>query len=500
MPSRRPALLAVAAFLTGLASLAGPAAAAPNADPSLHTDLGTLCSWNFSCGGTAARLKWSRTGPSCWSNVAAEMPFAVVLRGNGFPHTSYDYLQDHLAQNGIVSAALDVLAEPQAVSDYQDAADEAETFLDSQCFEDEFLDRFSIANPVDFAQTAIVGHSRGGETARYLAANLVSHAEIDVRAVVALAPTRATTKTLYGTQTSAYLLLYGTGDPDVPPQQAFAAHDLTGWQEISTPTSFDLDRGMKLLVNGSHSGFSDPPNAWVAAGQQNATKGYVHAFLRAWLKDDWQFYQGYIRGDEIPASLPEVLSQFSTRVARKVIDSFEDLSVTPSTIGGMVSSYSMNLINALDLTTLTTTPHAGRGLRIRPSADSAYVSWSIPFGQRDFADYLVLSLRIGQIAGNGPVEARIGFRPVGEEDIQWVDLADYGGIPERLDLCVDGDNACDDFETFGTMRTIRIPVDDLGDVDDVETIYLQFQSGAINDQFILDNLEFAETFGLAPLP
>ena len=112
MQPRRNAFRA-AALLAGLAAPASPASAAPNADPSLHTDLSTLCSWNFSCGGTAARLKWSRTGPSCWSNVDAEMPFAVILRGNGYPHTSYDYLQDHLAQNGIVSAALDVIAEPR---------------------------------------------------------------------------------------------------------------------------------------------------------------------------------------------------------------------------------------------------------------------------------------------------------------------------------------------------------------------------------------------------
>lgn len=490
-------LVFAGAFAASLA--VEPLIASPNSDPSLHTELGGLCSWNITCANVAARIRWSPNGASCFNDTVPDMPFAIVLHGNGFGYDRYDYLQDHLAKNGIASASLNVMAANETQSSFQAAADNAQDFLDSQCFDDNFIAHFSSPEPIDFSKTAIIGHSRGGETARYLAANLVAHAHIDVQAVVALAPTHSTNKALTGSQTAAYLLLFGSDDPDPSPFGVFAAHDLAGWNEVSTPTALDLDRGMKFLEQGNHVHFSDPinPNEFVGGSQRAATKGYLNAFLRAWLKGDWQFYEGYIRGDSIPNAWSNaVLSQFSTKISRKVVDNFEDLNASPNTLGGTVSSVFMSSVSAVDATTLSTvTPHSGRVLRVQPSANNAYVTWSIPNGQRNFTSNLVLSLRIGQITGSGPVTARIGVK--NGDVFQWVDLGAYGGIPEPMPICTVGLTSCEQVENLGTMRTIRIPVDDFGSVNDVQTIYLQFLTGAIGDQFIVDNLEFAEAWQIA---
>lgn len=483
MRNFRPLIAFVAA-----AACAFPAAAASDPDPSVNTELTKVCLWKFTCGGVSARVKWSPDGLSCFGNAVPEMPFTVILRGNDFDKNEYNYLQDHLAQNGIASAALSVLPPNVNVSDYQGAADDAEAFLDSQCFIDEWIDRFTIGNPVDFSQTAIIGHSRGGEAARYLADNLVYHPEIDVRAVVALAPTHSTDKELYGTRSAGYLLLYGTDDPDTAPESVFPAHDSTGWNEISTPTASDLDRGMKLIKLATHKGFLDSGGA----AQRAATQGYVNAFLRAWLKDDWQFYEDYIRGDAKPASYPsDIRSQFSSRTARRVIDNFENANTNLSTMNAGVGSLYMTVFSEVDATTLDT-PHVGNVLKMQPSANNAYATWAIPVGQRDFSDRSVLSLRIGQITGTGPITARIGLWD--GSDLHWLDLGAYGGVPEPLDLCVAGGNFCTVWNVYGTLRTIRIPLADFGagNYDDVLTVYLQFQSGAIGDQIAVDNLELAD--------
>lgn len=73
-------------------------------------------------------------------------------------------------------------------------------------------------------------------------------------------------------------------------------------------------------------------------------------------------------------------------------------------------------------------------------------------------------------------------------------LNDHGGIPEPITMCV-GESpgqGCNVLEDRGFMRTIRIPVGEFGAVNDVRNIYLQFLSGAVGDEFIVDNLEFAD--------
>ena len=178
-------------FLVCIPSLA--AAQLIGGDPSTHREYSGVCTWNWNCGGTLARMKWTSNGGTCWDNSLPQMPLVIILRGNGFSQADYDYLQHHLARNGMLSASIDVVANHPMVglptsTDHQETADEAEAYLTSDCFQEDFLDNFASAQPVDFHNTAIVGHSRGGETARYLADNFYGHPDFTTRAVVAMAP------------------------------------------------------------------------------------------------------------------------------------------------------------------------------------------------------------------------------------------------------------------------------------------------------------------------
>jgi pimeloyl-ACP methyl ester carboxylesterase len=464
-------------------------------DPSVHTDTSGLCTWTLVCGTRRGQMRWSPVGPHCFEDAVPNMPLAIILRGNGFNYYDYDYLQNHLARNGILSASVDVVASGLTTTAHQTAANIAEQFLTSSCFETSFLDRFLTDTPVDFHRTGIVGHSRGGETARYLAFDLLENPEFTVRAVVALAPTQHTSALINGLRTNAYMLLYGTSDPDVVSSSAFTAHDDLSFNEVSTPTALDLDRSMKLLVGGNHTGFTD--GLTLDGPQRSATRGYVHAFFRAWLRDDFSFYNDYIRGDSVPGVWNSpVYSQFSSAIARRVIDSFEHGELSPSTLGGSVIAVGMDLAAPFDAGTFAGTSHIGGVLRVQPSFSGAFMAWEIPPGLRDVASYLFLSLRIGRLNSSGPAEVRLSLQNGAE--IYWVDLADYGGVPEPETMCLESAvSICQNSAAQGHMRTIRVPFSDLGPHDDVQAVYLEFLSGTVHDDFLIDNLEFADSlFGL----
>jgi hypothetical protein len=483
----------------------GVGAAGKSSDPAAHTVYGNTCTWRLTCGGTAAQIRWPRSGATCFDGAVPNLPLAVILRGTGFSYRDYDYLQTHLARNGILSASLDLLATDcttengnltKCAASHQLVADQSLSFLTSSCLRDNFLERFPTAHPVDFQRTAVIGHSRGGESARYLDSTLTADSRFTTRAVLALAPTRHTDRTLFGDQAYAYLLLYGTSDPDVPPRQAFRSHDLTGWNEFSTPTSFDLDRGMKLLVKVQHRSFLDGDQFGDAKAQ---AQGYANAFLRAWLLGDWTFYGGYVRGDAVPGAFSSpVYSQFSSATARRVIDNFEDGTLTPNTLGGSTQTSSMSEAAVNDGSALAGTEHVGRLLTLRPGASGARVTWNVPASARNASSYLYLSLRIGRLTGSGAAGARLGIR--NGSTTTWVDLANHGGIPAPESMCVAGDGlgfGCDQWSDRGHMRTIRVPLPAFGAVNDVQAVHLEFLASSVGDRFVVDNVELSDTFLVA---
>lgn len=114
----------------------------------------------------------------------------------------------------------------------------------------------------------------------------------------------------------------------------FLAHEEAGNNDWNTPSGYDLFRSMKFFAAGTHSGFSDLG----FTSQRETTRGYVHAYLRAHLKSDWSYYEDYIRGDAIPDDFEPVFSQYSDPTARRVVDNAERASLSPSSIGDVVTT------------------------------------------------------------------------------------------------------------------------------------------------------------------
>ena len=465
-------------------------------DPSVHSIFNNICNRDRNCNGFNGRLRWPSLGGLCYSQALPDLPFVAVLPGNGYGWEDYEVIQDHLAANGFASLAFDTVASVESVMGHQQVADDVLGYLESVCFNNVIND-FDTAEPIDFDRTAIVGHSRGGESARYLAAELSSHPDYDVRAVVSLAPTRSTFEFLFGTQSDSYMVLYGTHDADVNPEAAYTSHDIAGWNEISTPSDFDLERVMKLMQNYNHIDFMDDG----LGSRPQTTAGYLNAFLRGWLNGDWQFYSDWVIGESVPGGFGSSFTQFSDGSGRRVIDSFQHLATSPSTIGDTVFPQSMSSFGTVGAGTIAETPHASWVMRFVPNGANSGFVWNIPAGQRNFSSFDYLSLRIGRLDGVGPEQFNIGIR--NGNAWSYRSLEDYGAIPEITPLCIApfawNPVICGTFDDYGHMRTIRIPLGDFGPHDNVTRIRIGSGVDAIGETFILDNLEVSDsTFGTVP--
>jgi dienelactone hydrolase len=460
-------------------------------DPSYDTTLPHTCSWVLTCGGVTAKMRWGRSGADCWSTAPSNMPLVMILHGNGngFEYDQYAYLQAHLARNGFVSASINVVADPANETAHQQTAQSAVDYLRSACFQSNFVNHFSVPSPVDKQHFGIVGHSRGGETARYVAALLSGAADFEVRAVVAMAPGRATEQDILGTQSEGYLLLHIRYDKDVG-FKPFFAHDQAGDNDWSTPSGFDLYRSMKLFTEGTHADFSD---AGANAALRSTAKGYVHAYLRAHLASDWGYYEDYIRGDVDPPGdfASDVFSQYSDPTARRVIDNGERANLFPSTIGDFVSTFGLGSITLADGLALDT-PHHTRLLVVSPNGTNGFVRWAIPASKRDVTSFKYLSLRLGQLSGATGTDIQIGLTNSGVKT--YVTLSDYGAIPQPQLMCGLGNGlVCFSNKVLAQMRTFRIPLWELGATNDVTSVEIKFAGTTGNGRsFIVDSVEFSE--------
>ncbi|MDI1430325.1 alpha/beta fold hydrolase [Polyangium sorediatum] len=465
-------------------------------DPAGDTTLSSTCSWTITCGGVTGKMRWGKSGADCWSTAPSNMPLVMILHGNGYGYDEYGYLQAHLARNGFVSASIDVVAaappgflQPDATTHGQ-AAQDAIDYLRSACFQNNFVDNFTVANPVDKQHFGVVGHSRGGETARYVASLLAGANDFDVRAVVALSPTRHTTQGIFGTQTEGYLLLHGSSDQDVGVLPGFGAHDEAGNNDWSTPSAFDLFRSMKFFGGGTHVGFSDLGSAT----QRETTQGYVHAYLRAHLKSDWSYYEDYIRGNALPGSYAgSLFSQYSDPTARRVIDNAQRANLSPSSIGDTVTTSGIGSITLSDGSLTLGTPHDTRLLVVSPNGTNGFVRWAIPADKRDVTSFKYLSFRLGQLSGATGTDIQIGLTNSGVTT--FVNLSDYSAIPQPRTMCVQGLSGlgCADIRTLAHMQTFRIPLWDFGSSNDVTSVQIKFNGTTGNGRsFLLDSVEFSE--------
>lgn len=454
-------------------------------DPSIARSHALCGPYDFIWNGTSGRVYHPRGG-DC--TAAVYSPLVVIFHAAGadtvYSFKDYNYLQKHLAHNGFISVSVDVEAVSTSVTDQLAAAHAAWEFVDNYLW-NTWSKRFYI-NP---GSISIIGHSRGGATARYLAQYLENSPIFHVKSVVSLAPASAD-DFLTGKQARGYLSVYGTKDGDTLPNPTFIHYDRAGSDDSQRDPGLNtevLHKALKLVGQATHKGFSDLESG----AQTDLTKGYVLAFLKQHNADDASWYDNYIRGNDVPAGWPEdVFTQYSDGIYRRVIDHFDDGDVTNTTLGGHLTTFSATA-QVLNLGNMQSTDvHNTHVLWSWGSPDGAAVTWSIPESKRDASDFKWLSLRIGQASGQPAADLRIQIRNDGEWSPE-VRLTDHGPITQPLEMCWGG-LAAHTCEVRRQMATIRVPLSAFTGHDNIDFVRIRFRGDSIADTFIIDNLEFSE--------
>lgn len=479
----------ICALLCGAgASVAAEATALAEGDPADEVKHG-WCNGNFTWNGTTARLYWP-TDSTCSESIA-DSPMVVMLRGNGFAHTDYHYLMRHLARNGFIAASIDVVsADDDSAAAHQEAADKAWSFV-----EDFMWTAWSKRFYIDPDAVALIGHSRGGETARFLASSLADHPVFRVRAVVGMAPTGDLDHFVDGGDAHGMLLLYGSEDSDVPPHQVYRHFDRAGANgSQSDPFWSDqiVERAMKLLPGAGHAGFIDSASPLVGAAQREATQGYVLAFLAEHIAGDASWYDDFVRGDTVPGSWSSgVLSQYRDGFLRRVIDTFENGGSGVNTLGGTVSATSAFFAEG-SLSPPQPTPHEAQVAYVIPGGPAARVDFTLPSGKRDLSAFKHISLRIGGDFAEAPEDVFVQLGTT-SGDSPMVRLSDHGQIAPRMSMCTVGVAVfCIAHDDLVTLSTVRVPLDALGPHDNVTRVRLRFGSDAVGSTFVIDDLEASE--------
>jgi dienelactone hydrolase len=425
-------------------------------------------------------------GANCLSSLA-DSPLVLVLRGNGYGYDTYDYLIDHLAENGYIAVSAGVLADPNTEG-YEAKAIVVEAMLDA------LLDEWALAGYIDPSRLGIVGHSRGGKLARYVADRLKGGLDPwVVRAIVSLAGNGGDDMAVTGDMTTGLLVLQGAADGDIEPNHNYQVYDLAGTEAaIPFAQPHGLYKAMKLLEFGDHAGFSEE---FGLEEQAHVAKGYVLAFLDAHLRLDMQWYETFIRGDAVPHGWSgRVVSQVSDGFYRDVIDDFEDGLVGGTPMNGAVMKSTDVTAAVLDLSDPNDgKQHHTRALSMYGRYDGDSIEWSIPEAHSATGAFEWLSFRIGQSAGVASADLRVQIRN-GNTWSPERTVGDHGEVPTPMMMCPSSPydlNSCT-VESFAHMGTVRIPLTEFGAHDDVERVRIVFRGGSVRKTYLLDSLEFSE--------
>ncbi|MFY0534121.1 alpha/beta fold hydrolase [Nannocystis pusilla] len=267
------------------------------------------------------------TGTTCPAPLD-DRPVVVLLPGAGYNLSSYNYLLEHLAEHGFIAVGIDILASDPG--GHEDAAEYIEGVLT------DILATWPHASAMDPSRLALVGHSRGGQTSRFVADRFKGNTDDwTVRAIVGLA-SQGGGVPITGDLTNGYLLLVGSADPQQVPSVSYGLYDGAGSEgSLAFADPNGIYKAMKLLEGANHDNFAEING--LLTSQAHVTKGYVMAFLAAHLLGNASWYEVYIRGDAVPYGWSNVVGQVSDGFLRTVVDNSEDNSLAFPTIGGAFS-------------------------------------------------------------------------------------------------------------------------------------------------------------------
>lgn len=347
------------------------------------------------------------TDPAQISAAGAPYPLVVIVHGNGHSYTEYDFLSEHFAKNGFISASIHL-------PDNMRALGRANVFF-------KHLPVLQAAFGANLQnKIGIMGHSRGGEAvlkvARLNQEQALGH---PIDAVISLAPTdQYGSEVLSGDWAKPYFVLYGSRDGDISgwvdtdgytvPQTGFALYDRAGGARKS----------MVFVHGATHNGFITTNDLGIAgpipeATQKKITKAYMNAFFRQHLKGEAQ-WEGIFTGEWRPSSVAATGASLYVQYqepAQKTVDNFE--GVVPdweaSTIGGDVTHDATlpadpaegKMHDHADAPGLDpASPHDTKGLRLRWNNSGDRLVYEIPPAEKDVSGFAAVSFRITQVVGS----------------------------------------------------------------------------------------------------
>lgn len=370
-------------------------------------------------------------------------------------HLGYTNLQEHLAQQGIVSVSIDTNAANVLGSLTAFRAELGLAMLDHL----RALDRDATSplhGRLDFTRVGVVGHSRGGDAVATLAARNTRRPverRFGIRSVVQIAPTDFTGMTrgpvrMNTTVTDSYLVVYGSHDGDVSGR--FDPADLSqGWGFVGTGfRHYDrsgTQRAMVFIHGATHNRFNsvwiDParhragsdarrlaekqadnfddaavvdPALPVAAadppgpGERDrrvlsdaAHRTLMREYIGGWLFKHLQGNAaaiGLFNGTGTNSLGTPVSLQWKHGQPVRTIDVFDDLDPRRSDIGGTSTAPPFVSERLIELSQLANIAHHDRVLRAEaPSGALRVYTSTIPAGKRNISGFSHVTFRLSKV-------------------------------------------------------------------------------------------------------
>ena len=447
------------------------------------------------------------------SSANAQYPLVVVVHGNSSNPNSYkgyNYLLEHLARNGFISASIHIY--PYAYIEPRARA----LFKHIEILKTKFPGK------IDLNHIGIMGHSRGGE-AVVLASklNVDESLPYNFKAIVSLAPTDWHHYSLAGTYHVPYLVIYGSNDGDVAGGgKTLVSHKSTGF---SLYDRADPYKSMLFVYGAIHGRFNDEwddtditapwskvhtndlPMLISADAHRKIAKGYMNAFFQLHLCNRTELID-YFTGELIPAEIEaadggkvEIQTQYQAPGGR-MVDDFDNANWQLNDLGGAVTHNNTLPIDPLegDLASIDNySPHDTNGGLVRWDATTDIYLSNVPSIHNNVSSYQTLSFRVTQRYGSPSNPPNV------IQDL-YIKLTDATGKSRSIKISkfatipypyVRGYNHL----TKSALKTVRIPLSafeiqvvdtDIVDLKQVVSITFEFKPKPIGE-IEIDDIEFS---------
>ena len=438
------------------------------------------------------------------SVASGSFPLVVVMHGNSGYDTSYlgyNYLLDHLASHGFI--AMSIYAPVGVMIETRARAILAHLGIMAQ----------NNANPglfhghIDFSKVGICGHSRGGESVvRAARINTAEALGWQIRAGASIAPTDYHH---YGDPGIPLLVIYGSNDGDVagtwPDRTCFNIFDEAGrprsfvfvygathdrFNTVWAPTALNVESDITP---------SDVPNLISLTDHENVAKGYITAFMQAYLLGHDE-QREYFTVNLKPSLASGIQIHTSHQVTgTQLLDNFEQHNPNANTLGGAVTGSSLSTLAENALRTLDShSPHVTSGGDIAWQTAAGIYLTEVPTIAKDVSAFDVLAFRITQKFGSPQ-------NPASQAQDLFVRLTDGRGKSRAIRVSTFTDIPYPYVRGYAdliksALKTVRIPlasyvIANLGaqdvDLTNIQSVSFEFDANSTGE-IEIDDIEFSQ--------